>query len=93
MPPDPVHLMGPGALNHDVFDSITEGGKVLVLGLWADAAAADARLAQAPGAAHHRSVRIIRSYGMFDRVEAPQDDPPPILGMRNTSLSGPIGAA
>jgi hypothetical protein len=58
----------------DVFESITQPGKFILLTSWRDVAAA--------GSLHgsqdirHRCVRVIRDYGMFDRAEAPQYYPP-----------------
>lgn len=59
-----------GLIDHDVFESITNPGKLLLLASWRDDAAADA-FAPA-GAMRHRRVRVIRDYGLFDRREAPQ---------------------
>lgn len=64
-----------GLVNVEVFESIYSPGKLLLLGLWRDAAAAAEWVpAQpaGPGTMRHRQVRIIRDYGMFDRREAPQ---------------------
>jgi hypothetical protein len=64
-----------GLIDPEVFESIYNPGKLLLLGLWQDAdAAAMWRPAEpAPaGKLRHRQVRIIRDYGMFDRREAPQ---------------------
>jgi heme-degrading monooxygenase HmoA len=64
-----------GLVDVEVFESIYTPGKILVLALWRDAAAANRwkppRLA-IPGGPRLRQVRIIRDYGMFDRREAPQ---------------------
>jgi heme-degrading monooxygenase HmoA len=64
-----------GLAEIETFESIYSPGKLLLLGLWRDADAADtwkpARLAGAR-TLRHRQVRIIRDYGMFDRREAPQ---------------------
>jgi heme-degrading monooxygenase HmoA len=60
----------PGLIDHDVFESITNPGKLLLLASWRDDAAADGYTPA--GAARHRRVRIIRDYGLFDRREAPQ---------------------
>ncbi|MEA2737047.1 MAG: hypothetical protein QOH05_354 [Acetobacteraceae bacterium] len=54
----------------DGFDSITRPGNALYLRSWSDLAAAEAGINGVPG--HHRVVRIIRDYGMFERTEAPQ---------------------
>jgi heme-degrading monooxygenase HmoA len=64
-----------GLLDHELFESITNPGKLLILGSWRDKAAARG-WAPTPfaGAGHirHRQVRVIRDYGMFERREAPQ---------------------
>lgn len=64
----------PGALDHEVFESLYNPGKLLLLAAWRDAPAAAAWTPRAPasGRLRHRQVRIIRDYGMFDRREAPQ---------------------
>jgi heme-degrading monooxygenase HmoA len=67
-----------GVVDQDVFESIYNPGKLLLLVSWRDAAAADRWRsgAASSGAVRHRQVRIIRDYGMFDRREAPQYYPP-----------------
>jgi heme-degrading monooxygenase HmoA len=63
-----------GVIDQEVFESIYNPGKLLLLVSWRDAAAAEhwkPRTA-AEGKLRHRSVRVIRDYGMFDRREAPQ---------------------
>jgi heme-degrading monooxygenase HmoA len=64
-----------GLVDAEVFESIYNPGKLLLLGLWQDLDTAarwrPARAASA-GKLRHRRVRIIRDYGMFDRREAPQ---------------------
>jgi heme-degrading monooxygenase HmoA len=65
----------PGVVEHDVFASIYNDGKLAVLVSWSDAAAASRWTPTPPSAAsplRHRVVRIVRDYGMFDRREAPQ---------------------
>ena len=67
-----------GVLDREVFESITNPGKLLLLVSWKDAVAAGAWHPTMP-AGHelrHRQVRIIRDYGMQDRREAPQFYPP-----------------
>lgn len=54
----------------DVFDSITRPGNGLHLRNWPDIAAATTGIAAHQG--HHRIVQVIRDYGMFARIEAPQ---------------------
>jgi len=64
-----------GLVDHEVFESIYNKGKLLLLASWRDAAAAEAwRPAQPDDVKpiRHRQVRIIRDYGMFERREAPQ---------------------
>jgi heme-degrading monooxygenase HmoA len=69
-----------GLVDAEVFESIYSPGKLLLLGFWRDADAADRwKPDHAPAAGkvrhrevRHRQVRIIRDYGMHDRREAPQ---------------------
>jgi heme-degrading monooxygenase HmoA len=63
-----------GLLDQDVFESITNPGKLLLLVSWKSAAAAGAWQPTTPAGRdlRHRQVRVIRDYGMFDRREAPQ---------------------
>jgi heme-degrading monooxygenase HmoA len=63
-------------LDWDVFESIYQRGKFILLTSWGDAAAVEGSPVQAGGNIRHRLVRVIRDYGMFDRVEAPQHFPP-----------------
>jgi heme-degrading monooxygenase HmoA len=67
-----------GVIDQEVFESITNPGKLLLLALWKDAIAASAWQPTAPTGheLRHRQVRIIRDYGMQDRREAPQFYPP-----------------
>jgi heme-degrading monooxygenase HmoA len=67
-----------GVLDQEIFESITNPGKLLLLVSWKEAIAASAWQPAVP-AGHelrHRQVRIIRDYGMQDRREAPQFYPP-----------------
>jgi heme-degrading monooxygenase HmoA len=69
-----------GLMNHDVFKSITNSGKLAVLCSWKDADAAKTWVPKSFGGVkeiRHRVVRIVRDYGMFDRREAPQYYPDP----------------
>jgi len=71
-----------GVLDQEVFESITNPGKLLLLTSWQNATAASAWHPTTP-AGHelrHRQVRIIRDYGMLDRREAPQFYPPVEVG-------------
>jgi heme-degrading monooxygenase HmoA len=64
-----------GLLDHELFESITNPGKLLVLASWRDNSAANdwqPRPFIGAGDVRHRQVRVIRDYGMFDRREAPQ---------------------
>jgi heme-degrading monooxygenase HmoA len=59
----------------EVFESIYDPGKLLLLAFWRDATAAQKWSPRHPAFAEtlrFRRVRIIRDYGMFDRREAPQ---------------------
>jgi heme-degrading monooxygenase HmoA len=60
-----------GLLDHEVFESIYNPGKLVLLASWRDA---DVAGTWRPGGSsvRHRQVRIIRDYGMFERREAPQ---------------------
>jgi heme-degrading monooxygenase HmoA len=64
-----------GLIDQEVFESIYNPGKLLLLAYWRDADAAKswvpAKLDGA-GSVRHRQVRIIRDYGMHERREAPQ---------------------
>jgi heme-degrading monooxygenase HmoA len=69
-PTDPTVIV-----DHDVFDSIYNPGKLAVLITWRSSAdVAGWRPATPAGhsAIRHRVVRVVRDYGMFDRREAPQ---------------------
>jgi hypothetical protein len=63
-----------GLLDYDIYESLYNPGKVLLLGSWRDARAAGDWTPRTSrgGALRHRQVRIVRDYGMFDRREAPQ---------------------
>ena len=67
-----------GLVDREVFESITNPGKLLLLAGWRDAAAAGRwePKPMARGTPRHRRIRIIRDYGMSDRREAPQYYPP-----------------
>jgi heme-degrading monooxygenase HmoA len=64
-----------GLLDHELFESITSPGKLLMLGSWEDdLSASNWHPERYAGASEvrHRQVRVIRDYGMSDRREAPQ---------------------
>jgi len=66
-----------GLLDHELFESIYNPGKLVLLAGWRDAAAAQSwRPGARAGGARHRRVRVIRDYGMFERREATQFYPP-----------------
>jgi heme-degrading monooxygenase HmoA len=67
-----------GIVDQEVFESIYNPGKLLLLVSWKDAAPVERWKpeAVAAGELRHRRVRIIRDYGMTDRREAPQYYPP-----------------
>jgi heme-degrading monooxygenase HmoA len=70
-----LELANDGVIEHDVFASIYNPGKLALLVGWKDAKAANA---WTPGKIdgveklRHRRIRVIRDYGRFDRREAPQ---------------------
>jgi heme-degrading monooxygenase HmoA len=75
----PVHLglepNAAGLVDYELFESIYNPGKLLLLAAWRDADAAARWRPIRPEAAaslRHRQVRVIRDYGMFERREAPQ---------------------
>jgi heme-degrading monooxygenase HmoA len=60
---------------HDVFESIYDPGKLVLLTSWKDTEAGKAwSPARVDGLEklRHRKIRIVRDYGRFDRREAPQ---------------------
>jgi heme-degrading monooxygenase HmoA len=63
-----------GIIDQEIFESIYNPGKLLLLVSWRDATAAEHWKPRtvAEGKLRHRSVRVIRDYGMSDRREAPQ---------------------
>jgi heme-degrading monooxygenase HmoA len=63
-----------GLLDSEVYESIYNPDKLLLLGSWQSAETAGAwePRTQGYGKLRHRCVRVIRDYGMFDRREAPQ---------------------
>jgi heme-degrading monooxygenase HmoA len=64
-----------GLVDHEVFESISDPGKLALLVSWRYADAAAGWRPQKPTAVaslRHRGVRVIRDYGMHERREAPQ---------------------
>jgi heme-degrading monooxygenase HmoA len=65
----------PALIDHDVFASIYNVGKLALLGSWRDRHSAELfkpHLIPEAGAVRHRVMRVVREYGMFDRRESPQ---------------------
>jgi heme-degrading monooxygenase HmoA len=75
-------IANPALMDWDVFESIVQPGKFILLTSWRDEAAATG-LSEAEGI-RRRRVRVIRDYSMFDRAEAPQYYPP----VRTVEASG-----
>jgi heme-degrading monooxygenase HmoA len=64
-----------GLAGTEVFESITNQGKLILLASWRDADTASGWKPEQftdAQAMRHRGVRVIRDYGMFERREAPQ---------------------
>ena len=63
-------------LDQEVFESIYNPGKLLLLASWRDAAGPQSwhppKVAEDTGQIRNRLIRVIRDYGMWDRREAPQ---------------------
>jgi heme-degrading monooxygenase HmoA len=68
-------IANPFLVDWDVFESIVQPGKFILLKSWRNAVAAEA-LPESGADIRDRRVRVIRDYGMFDRSEAPQYYPP-----------------
>ncbi len=58
--------MAPGLVDWDMFDGVLDPADRVLLLSWRDT------VGQAPIGARRRDVRVIRDYGLRDRVEAPQ---------------------
>jgi heme-degrading monooxygenase HmoA len=70
-----LDLRAVGLLDWEMFESIANPGKLLILGSWRDKSVASGwkpMSFQAVDKIRHREVRVIRDYGMFERREAPQ---------------------
>src|SRR5580704_1167354 len=59
-------------IDHDVFSSIYNAGKLALLASWRDRNSAEKFSPPASAGLRHRIVRVVRDYGMFDRHESPQ---------------------
>ena len=64
----------PGLVAWDVFDAVLTPGDIILLLSWRDRAAAETfeGAVSLQDGARLRRVRVLRDYGMFDRLEAPQ---------------------
>jgi heme-degrading monooxygenase HmoA len=69
-------VAAPGLLDHELFESIYNPGKLTLLAAWKDAATGASWQPSSIARLRHRRVRVIRDYGMFDRREAAQYYPP-----------------
>ena len=70
-----LDLKSGAVIGHDVFDSIYNPGKLVLLVGWKDAESASAwpaKKIEGVEKLRHRRIRIVRDYGRFDRREAPQ---------------------
>jgi len=70
-----LDLKDAAAIDHDIFSSIYNPGKLALLVSWRDAQAASVwspRKVAGIEKLRHRRIRIVRDYGRFDRREAPQ---------------------
>jgi heme-degrading monooxygenase HmoA len=70
-----LDLNSKGVIDHDVFSSIYNPGKLALLVSWSNAQAGKdwtPTKAERLLTLRHRKIRIVRDYGMFDRREAPQ---------------------
>jgi hypothetical protein len=65
----------PALIDYDVFASIYNAGKLVLLASWRERGSAELfepHPITETGAVRHRVVRIVRDYGRFDRRESPQ---------------------
>jgi heme-degrading monooxygenase HmoA len=70
-----LDLKGSGVVEHDIWASIYNPGKLALLIGWKDPAAAEKwvpKKIDGIKTLRHRQVRVVRDYGRFDRREAPQ---------------------
>ena len=70
-----LNVTGEGIIDYDVVASIYNPGKLALLVSWKNAKAAGGWTPVNTGRFQtlwHRTIRIVRDYGMFDRREAPQ---------------------
>jgi heme-degrading monooxygenase HmoA len=70
-----LDIEGRGVVEHDVWASIYNPGKLALLIAWNDPTAAESWMPKKIDGIQglrHRKVRVVRDYGRFDRREAPQ---------------------
>jgi hypothetical protein len=70
-----LDLKESGVVEHDVWASIYNPGKLALLVGWKDPTAAESwvpKKIDGIETLRHRKVRVVRDYGRFDRREAPQ---------------------
>jgi heme-degrading monooxygenase HmoA len=69
-----LHREAAGLVSWDTFDAVLTHGDIILLMSFRDCAAAEAYAtsAELPQGARLRRIRVVRNYGMFDRLEAPQ---------------------
>jgi heme-degrading monooxygenase HmoA len=91
----PSHLgldvNGTGVIEHDVWASIYNPGKMALLVSWKNPKAADSWIPKKIDGVEqlrHRKVRVVRDYGRFDRRETPQFYPD-VEGREASTLSPP----
>ncbi len=81
-----LDLNDSGVVDHDIYVSIYNPGKLALLVGWKDAEAANRwspHRIDGVEALRHRRIRVVRDYGRFDRREAPQFYPD-VKGDRTT---------
>jgi len=89
-----LDLKARDVVDHDVWASIYNPGKMSLLVSWTESRAADSwtpRKIDGIENLRHRKVRIVRDYGRFDRREAPQSYPD-VKG-RETQHAAPVRKA
>jgi heme-degrading monooxygenase HmoA len=70
-----LDLKDSGLVDHGIYDSIYNPGKIVLLIGWKDAEAASRwspKTIDGVEKLRHRRIRVVRDYGRFDRREAPQ---------------------
>jgi heme-degrading monooxygenase HmoA len=73
-----LDALASGLIEYDVFESIYNAGKMLVLTAWKSAETCadwEPIAFESTENIRHRRVRIVRDYGLFDRREAAQYHP------------------